>query len=315
MTFSLDSLDLGSLAPPRKTFKPRSKPEKVISTDWKWMLDEAEKSGGPGVSKRLKAWDDRRTSELSRFDPKLWPRLRNGMRSFSHRHLYSVTVAEIADAMARSEPPFGGTRKADRDAGRISDLTTPSPLNLMLHMLMEAMSAVPTWQDFEAHIKSQPDILLEWIAFQTKLPLELYMGEWLTHPVTRALRYRLAAAFNSFIRELHFMAVMRESHGVYLAHHFLLDAVWKIDFLYGSVAVELFVRNDDLKADSHTGRKVKCYEANPARDVIVIGIDVRQDKSTYNMPWLVTNESAASTARRLINGDHDHFGHREFYDR
>lgn len=314
MTFSLDSLDLGSLTPPRKTFSSRNRPVCIDSTNWDWMMAEAEKSGRGSVQDRLDSWNEHRDFSLSKLDASLWPRIHKGMKKFVHRKLFSVTVAEIMETLSRSEAPFGGTRKLDREGGNLHNLTTPAPINLMLHSLVESTGRVPTWQDFETSLKERPETMLSWIAFQTEKSLDLFLGGWLTDPVTRALRYRLAAAYNSFIREIHFMAMMREMHDIHLAHHFLLDALWKIDFLYGGVAIELYVNNDDLKSETE-GRKIRCHEANPGRDVLVLAFEVRQDGSTYNMPWLVTEDCARDTARRLRDRDFDHFGRREFFDK
>jgi hypothetical protein len=300
MTLSLiDSLDLPTLAPTR-TRPVVAQNREIVFTDWNWMRSEAAKGGGKAdVDKVLLDWSANRAAQLEPFDPKLWTSIRKGMEGFVHDRLYRVTLSEIDDTLASTEPPLAGIGKTESRAFGVNDITSPSPFNLMLHRLLETRDAVPTWQDFERLHRDRPQVFLNWVTWATGHDASVLEEDWRKTALGRAVRYRLATAYNSFIRELHFMTAMRERHGIHLSHHFLLDALWKIDFLHGDTAIELFVNNKDLKTEYGEGRKTACRTANPARNVVQIAIDVRQEEATYNMPWLVGETVTEDLAARL----------------
>jgi hypothetical protein len=299
---SFDLSDFGIIQPP-KAFKPRRRGqdvEPIISTDWDWMLSEAA-IGGCNVQNRLKEWEKRRRA----ITPGEWPNLRETMGSFVHRRLFTVTLAEIEDVIDRTCPPLGGTRGVDREFAGIHDSTSPAPLNLTLNGLLERSGIMPTFQDLEARIRSRPGILLDFISRKTGIPLEKFHGDWLKFDAGRALRYRLGTAYNSFIREVHVRSSLAERHGVFLSHHFLLDAEFKIDFSYGDIAIELYLKNSRYK-DEDEGRKERCFDVNPGRDVEVVSFDVRRSRKEYDTPWLITDADILRTAERLLSGEVTH---------
>jgi hypothetical protein len=305
----ISSLAISSLdTPSRKAFQPRRGTcEPVITqTDWDWMLREAA-IGGSDVSKVLSNWRRRRAATLKN----RWGLIHSGMMSFVHRRMYTVTLTEIDEVIKKTQKPFGGTDRRDREHGFLHDATTPSPINLILHSLMERIGRIPLWQDFEAYLRSHPMILISYIADFTGLPLETFSGDWLSFKVGRALRFRLATAYNSFIRELHFRACLAERHGVFLCHHFLLDAEFKIDFTYRDTAIELYLASKSYKdtisnGSKGQGRKVRCFDINPGRDVEVVSFELRQSSSEYDKPWLITDIDIARTADNLLSGNVTH---------
>jgi hypothetical protein len=299
MTLSLDSLDFSSLAP-RPSLR-RAQPGKVVATDWAWMLKQAAESD-TNVPRTLLKWDYQRGKIAG---PDRWKRIRPGMEAFVHRRLYTVTEAEVIAAIAETAPPLGGTTSVDRAVGNVNDATPAAPFNLMLHKLLETLDRVPLWQDFERYHREHPSVYLEDIAKHTGIPLDVFLGDWLAHPVARAVRYRLGTAYNSFIREVHFLASMSGRHGINLSHHFMLDAVWKIDFLYGQTAIELYLANSDYKHEDG-GRKLKCVDVNPSRDVLEVAFGERHDAGSYDKPWLIDDETILTASDSLRSGDVDH---------
>lgn len=306
INISLSDLDISSLSPP-PTVRQKA-PTAVVSTDWEWMIDQAA-AGGHDVKKSLADWNYGRTLKLG---AKRWQKLLEEMKGFVHKRLYTVTPEEVFLAIKNTEPPFGGTRGQDQKAGDVSNATSAAPFNLMLHKLLETLDRVPTWQDFEAYHKRHPSVYLQDIAYHAGVDVEILMGDWLAHPVGRAVRYRLATSYNSFIRELHFRAAMEKEHGVFLTHHFLLDALWKIDFLYDKTAIELYLENSTYKGEDG-GRKIRCVDLNPRRDILLVTFGIRRDASTYDRPWLLEDATISSAARRLRSREVDHRRLPEFY--
>lgn len=305
----ITSLDISSLdVQPRRTFQPRRRADDpiVTSTGWDWMLREAA-VGGSNVEKVISDWNRRRASSLK----DRWPLIHSGMKSFVHRRLYTVTRLEIDEVLRNTDKPFGGTDGRDREFGFLRDATTPSPINLILHSLMERLGRLPTWQDFEAYLRQYPLVLLTYIADFTGVPLERFFGNWLDFDIGRALRFRLATAYNSFIRELHFRASMAERHRVFLCHHFLLDAEFKIDFTFHDTAIELYLENEtykdvaDIGSKGH-GRKLRCFDVNPGRDVEVVSFKLRQSSQEYDKPWLIDDAEIERTADNLLSGHVTH---------
>lgn len=300
----ISALDISSFdAPARRVFQPRrrGKEPPVTATGWDWMLREAA-IGGSDVERVISSWDKRRSSSLK----ERWPRILSGMRSFVHQRMYSVTLEEIDEVLLKTERPFGGTDGKDGKHGFLHNATTPSPINLVLHSLMEKLGRIPLWQDFEAYLRQHPLVLLSSIAAYTGLPLEKFLGDWLDFDIGRALRYRLATAYNSFIRELHLRAALAERHGVFLGHHFLLDAEFKIDFTYGDIALELYLVNENFKDDAENGRKLRCFDVNPGRDVEVVSFKMRRDAKLYDKPWLIEDGDIERTADNLLSGKVTH---------
>jgi hypothetical protein len=300
----ISSLDISSFdAPAPRAFQPRRRDKElpVTSTGWDWMLREAA-IGGSDVAHVIAEWDKRRGSSLK----ERWPLILARMKSFVHCRMYAVTVAEIDEVLQKTERPFGGTDGNDSKHGFLHNATSPSPINLILHSLMERMGRIPLWQDFEAYIRQYPLVLLSSIAVYTGLPLEKFLGDWLDFDIGRALRFRLATAYNSFIRELHLRAALAERHEVFLCHHFLLDAEFKIDFTYGDVAIELFLVNENFKDDADSGRKRRCFDVNPGRDVEVVAFKKRSDAKLYDKPWLVEDIDIERTADNLLSGKVTH---------
>ena len=282
--------------------------ERVMQTDWAWMLRQAARAG-KDVDATLVEWNRARSGILG---PTAWRRIRGRMEQFVHRRLYTVTLAEIEDALGRTDPPFGGTTKDDRKAGNMGNQTSPAPLNLILHSLMEKLDRVPLWQDFEAYLRANPSMFLVYTAHAQSRPLEELTGDWLGFPLGRALRFRLATAYNSFIRELHLRAAMDEVHGLWLTHHFMLDAVWKVDFLHGDTGIEIYL-DSGYKDEEGEGRKRTCFSMNPDRNVLKVLLKTRHDAGSYDRPWLVDDSSISDTARRLRERDYDHRAKPRFF--
>nr|WP_250807849.1 hypothetical protein [Neorhizobium tomejilense] len=303
-------LDIPSLEAPEPRLKLVSKP--VIVTDWNWMLDQAARGGGEDVQAKLKRWDEgRRRLHGNR----VWDKIVTAMRQFEHRHLYTLKEADIGDVMARTHSSFGGVTGDDSEKGGIDKATSPAPYVLMLHNLLETKGTIPTWQDFQEYHWKNPGVYLRFIADFVRLPVGMFIdSDWLTHPVARAIRYRLGSAYNSFIRELHLMCVLRERYGILLTHHFLLDALWKIDFLHNNTALEVFLENPRWKvknpeaAERERAKKTLCHKTNPARDVLMVTFAKRSDSKSYDFPWLFTDAEIAEVARRLLAGEVDYRG-------
>ncbi|MCV9963646.1 hypothetical protein OIU34_17235 [Pararhizobium sp. BT-229] len=300
----ISSLDISSLdVQPRRAFQPRRKASEpvVTSTGWDWMLREAA-VGGSDVEKVIAAWNRRREASLK----DRWPLILSRMKSFVHRRMYTVTLSEIDDVLLGTDKPFGGTDGRDSKHGFLHNATTPSPINLILHSLMERLGRIPFWQDFEAYLRQHPLVLLSSIAAYTGLPLEKFQGDWLDFDIGRALRFRLATAYNSFIRELHLRAALAERHGVFIYHHFLLDAEFKIDFTFRDIAIELYLVNENFKDDNDSGRKLRCFDVNPGRDVEVVSFKLRHDAKLYDKPWLIEDSDIERTADNLLSGKVTH---------
>ena len=239
--------------------------DQSLFTDWNWMIEQGH--------------------------------IRSCMEKFKHSHLYRVTPSEVVNSINRSGFALGGTRKDDSGFAGINNASSPAPFTLMLHNLLEAKKRVPLWEDFRNRIISKPEIYLDFVCLNEKVNLSDFNGDWLDNPAARAVRYRLATAYNSWIRELHLFATLRHDYNLPVRHHFMLDILWKQDIVCENKVIELYV--DSPYKTSYSGRKIKASEASPLRTIIPHGMKVRNDRSSYNKPWLVRNDDIVVIAGKL----------------
>lgn len=265
-----------------------------VITDWKFCVDYADGSC-PWSSRMFDDWHRNRL----RLVGNRWPTIREKMEQFVHWFIYEVKPSDIVYAVRHMENPFGGTTGRDADVAGVNNLTTSAPINLTIHHLAQTIGHLPSFSDLERRLKDRPDIILADFAAHYGISPDVYLGDWLLDPRTRALRFRLAAAFNSWIRELHLMSTLIQECGLPIRHHFLLDAEWKQDFSCGNKVVELFIENSKYKNGASRGRKKEATDVNPLRDVIRFPIRARREAVTYNQAWLVDPEAIERLARQL----------------
>ena len=316
MSSAIKKLDIPTLVPSNSNVEAKkgifslvSTNTPLVSTDWNWMLSEASKSGlKRSVQDEIAKWSADRGTKVGK--PR-WATIEQRMRSFVHRHIYSLTLADFKEAYDNTIPPLQTLKGKDGKLKAAEDFNSAVPLNLIFHSLTEQNRQLPTFQVFMDYLKAHPNIMMRDIHAMTKLPVSVLEGNWLGDRFLRAMRYRLGTAFLSYLREQHFMITMREEYGIHLAHHFMLDIHWKIDFLWNGIALELYLASKQFKDNERgqqEGRKIPCVQMNPHRAIIEVPFRVRRDSASYNKPWLIVSEHIERTAMRLRACDCDHRG-------
>lgn len=247
----------------------------------------------------LAEWDQRRSEAVGKTPQGLpiWPGVRAYMERFRHQFLYQVSPADVKWAAENTASPYEFTTASD-SMKEIENATSIAPLNLTLHTLLEEFKRVPLWEDFEWRIMSKPSIYLDYLQKHHKVTDAMIAGDWLKNKKMRAVRWRLAKLYCSWIREVHLMASLIHQYRLPIRHHFLMDAEWKQDFCCGDAVVELYVISKTYKSEDE-GRKTKAQELNTLRPVIVEGLPPRHSRATYNMPWLCFPSDISKLADRL----------------
>lgn len=287
-----------------KSFKPFVGPRKIPSvppsclsqaektvTDWAYFSKFVKSKGELG-HRQYAAWTTRRGA--------MSEAVRDEFRLFRHEYLYEISIRDIMSAVSKSDHSLGELKKSCEKYKKVEDWSPNVPFVYLFHVMLERFRKIPTWQDawaffegelanycwtpFCEHYHMDPAIRIEGVRKEDPLLID-------------AFQWRMGAAYYSFIREIHYIASIRQNHGIDLKYHFALDAEWRIDFIAGEVLIELFVENKRYKTRDD-GRKVRCWQMNPGYKVV--DITINQEWIPRGKPYLIPAGDIAANARTLI---------------
>lgn len=265
--------------------------ERKASTDWSWFETFVDAHGPDG----------KRTLQNAMRRRKSWPeheQVEADYRNMKHNVLFSLTLEEIEDVIERTEHPLGGLSYECAKYKDIHNFNPPYMIMYGLHKLLEEMGRLPTWTEaVDYWFNENPSIL--WHPFRRKMGIECEtFEEFQTFWECDPLVWRLGLAYYSWIREVHFLTVVRRKHNIDLRYHILADSDFKADFVSGNAVIELYVKNPDYKSGRKSGRKVRCRDLNG--DPFHV-LEVPMIPSNIpNEVWLVSDQTIDDAAGEMI---------------
>lgn len=291
-----------------KSFKPFVGPRKISTvtpprlpqaektvTDWAYFSKFVKSKGELG-HRQYAAWTTRRGS--------MTEVIRAGFKTFKHEFLYEITVSHIMETVRRSEHSLGKLdikvlKKYPR-YNKVADWSPNVPFVYLFHTMLERDQKIPTWQDAWRKFDGELSEFC-WQPFCTSFHIDPNLSiedlRKLDPLLVDSFQWRMGAAYYSFIREVHFLASMRQLHDLDIKYHFALDTEWKIDFLAGDVLIALYIENIDYKT-AKEGRKKKCIEMNPRYEILDLIIE--NQKIPGGKPYLIPTTEIAANARKLL---------------
>lgn len=212
--------------------------------------------------------------------------------------LYQLSVADVLKVAETTEHALGDLSKAETERPEnkfAADVTPAYPVILLLHDLMESLGRVPSWSDFERYLFDHQDMCLRFFMEAGGIPSLQSLPKMWAGSKMRAVRWRMANFYYSFLKEVHIIVSLRRLHGLDALYHPLLDVEWKADFVCGDIRVELYFSNAKYKAAT-SGRKTACQKLNPGLPVIPKLVE-RTDR--FGECWLYKDEVIAELARDI----------------
>lgn len=170
------------------------------------------------------------------------------------RVLYELEPSGVETVCKATEHPLGDISKKTAMAVQpIVDWRPDFAFTHVMHLSMEAMGALPTFQAFARFCAEDPlgRAALGDPARQAR-ELARRQGYAPEHAV-QAVRWRIGLAYYSFVREMYIIAVLRAA-GLDVRAHPLADALFRVDAWTGHTVLSLYIRNSRFR-DGARGRK------------------------------------------------------------
>lgn len=170
------------------------------------------------------------------------------------RVLYRLEPSGIEITCKATEHPLGDISKKVAMAVRpVVDWRPDFAFTHVMHLAMEALGMLPTFQDFARFCAEDPvgraalgDPARQ---IRERARREGYPPE----QATQAVRWRIGLAYYSFAREMYTIAVLRAA-GLDVRAHPLADALFRVDAWTGRTVLSLYIRNSRFR-DGARGRK------------------------------------------------------------
>lgn len=251
------------------------------------------------VDSVLDAWEQKRRALY----PDEWPAVRKAFEASVQTVLYRLKREHVKQACVHTGHALGDVRayEAGLRENAFAENTSPAyPVMMLLYDLMERNGAIPLWEDVEEHLFANQHLCLAYFYRAGGLTPPASIEEMWVGGKHRAIRYRLANLYNSFIREVDTIVYLREEHGLDVRCHPLLDAEWKADAVCGRIRIELFVVNSKFKKLSTEqlrqkmeGRKKECQAVNPG---LPVAIAPMEPSDKWGCVWLFTEKALEKLA-------------------
>jgi len=263
-----------------------------LFTDYWWAKEEAAKAGN--LDKILEDWR-RRRKNVSKHE---WNPVLRAFQSSRQTLLYQLDVDDVWRVAKSTEHALGEVKAAEARRPEnlfAANLSPTYAVVMLLHDLMEALGRVPSWSDVERYLFDHQEVCLRYFLDAGGIPpLDCISSMW-AHPKMRAVRWRMANFYYSFLKEIHIIVSLRRIYGLDARYHPLLDTEWKADFVCGPVRGELFYTNDTYKAAT-SGRKTPCQIRNPGLPVVTMLVD---EPDGFGRCWLYKDNIIAKLAQEI----------------
>ena len=220
---------------------------------------------------------------------------RDRVKRFTHRRLFTLTTAEITDALGRTEHALGNLDKL-RDERRLTeDAQWPFSFSYYLHALLEATGRIPLWQDlwaaawsgeFRAYFRGAMAEAVRKAAVKRGVTANMGIDE-----LERSAHWRLGKYYYSALRELYLFAALRERYGVSLHYHIFADVRLFVDG-WTPEGVLLCLR----LPNSYEPRKETPAWAPPGWRAVSTGVPF----GGRGYGWIPTDEGIETVARHFL---------------
>ncbi|WP_349826581.1 hypothetical protein [Brevibacterium litoralis] len=208
---------------------------------------------------------------------------------------YIASIDQYEKVLAETEPPLAEIKKSR--IGKVREMADWSPNFAFMHVFHYALEEIGepyTYQGFRDFCREDVraremiwDPAVERIR-QTKQKYD-------DGQAREAMRWRVATAYCSFVRELRTFAYIRNC-GIPLKIHPLADALYRVDAWIDKVVVDLYLVNPQYRQGSE-GRKI------PSRDIVGAGFHYLDltipNKRHFGRIYLVDDEEAEKAARKI----------------
>ena len=175
------------------------------------------------------------------------------VEAFVHERLFAISSAEVLAKHAEGSHALGEIER-HRQLREVEDTRMPdTAMQDVFHRFVEERG-LPTWQEFhdyllEADIK--PLILTPWWN-----DLRAKVARYSEERVRDALHWRIGRMYYSNMREVHFLARVRELRGIQLRYHIFADVRLRTDFWIDNHNVSVFLSNPEYRGASRTRKQI-----------------------------------------------------------
>lgn len=170
------------------------------------------------------------------------------------RVLYDLEPAGIEATCRASEHPLGNISRSVATAVQpVVDWRPDFAFTHVMHLALEALGALPTFQAFAAYCADDPAGRVALGDPAREIRHRAREQGYPPGDVDRAVRWRIGLAYYSFVREVYTIAVLR-SAGLDVRAHPLADALFRVDAWAGRTVLSLYIRNAAFR-DGDLGRK------------------------------------------------------------
>jgi hypothetical protein len=274
-----------------------------VFTDFNWALAKAAEAGN--VDRVLADWERRRRKKY----PKEWEAVRRAFEASRQTVLYLLNLKHVDQAIRTTEHALGDVvaREAAGHEYKFAKNASPGyPVIMLFHDLMEKIGRVPLWQDVERYLFERQELCLAYYYRAGRVDPPVSIEDLWVGGKKRAIRYRIACLYYSFLRDVHAIVALRERHGLDVRYHPLLDAEWKADALFGLVRIELYVINPEYKQQDEeraAGRKAQCKMLNPGLPVLA---EEMKPRRVWGKCWVYNDASLAKLASKIREASVSH---------
>lgn len=179
------------------------------------------------------------------------------VEGFTHQFIYTLSPAEIQDAIKRTGHALGEVEKEEAITS-IQDFTCPFALHHIFHELIETQRIVPRWEDFNAFVKR--DVRGKWYEPlrnasgalpEIKAMIAALGKQEAWDRAKRAIQWRLGNFYLSAMRELDLFVRLRHM-GVPLRYHVLADVLLRVDFWTPDTLLCVYFENRRYRDRKHS---------------------------------------------------------------
>lgn len=182
------------------------------------------------------------------------PQVSHAVLRHTTRVVYQLEPSRIEATCTASQHPLGDIRKqAAMSVQPIVDWRPDFAFTHVMHLALESLGRVPTFQDLTAFCHRDPAGRAALGDPARQIREDTAQLGYPPDLVRQAIRWRIGVAYYSFLREVYTIAVLR-SAGLDVRVHPLADALFRVDAWTGRTVLNLYVRNTRFR-DGTRGRK------------------------------------------------------------
>ena len=178
------------------------------------------------------------------------------VENFVHEKLFEISSADVAAALARGTHALGDVDN-DRQLPEVEKTRMPkTAIQDLFHKCVETRG-VPSWEEFQSFLRepAQKELLLAPWWRDIKVKVKQYPPD----RVKDAIQLRIGRMYYSNMREIDFLARMREGPKVSLKYHVFADVRLRTDFWIGNNNISVFLSNSSWRGQG-ISQKTKAEE-------------------------------------------------------